>query len=97
MGRPLRYDPPGSIHHITSRGVDRCDIVRDDADRAAFAPLLAQIVAQRHWILHSWVLMTNHLHLVVETPVSNLSDGMRDLLSAWASRFNKLHRRVGHL
>ncbi len=41
--------------------------------------------------------MTNHLHLIVETPVPNLSDGMRDLLSSFAQRFNTVHRRVGHL
>jgi hypothetical protein len=41
--------------------------------------------------------MTNHLHLVVETPVPNLSDGMRDLLGPFAQRFNAVHRRVGHL
>jgi hypothetical protein len=41
--------------------------------------------------------MTNHLHLVVETPVPNLSDGMRDLLGRFAQRFNAVHGRVGHM
>ena len=97
MARPLRYDPPGSIHHITSRGVERRDIVVDDRDRRTFVELLARVVLERQWILHSWVLMTNHLHLVVETPISNLSEGMRDLLGDFASWFNRVHRRVGHL
>jgi hypothetical protein len=43
------------------------------------------------------VLMTNHLHLLVTTPVPNLSEGMHDLLGEYASRFNSVHRRVGHL
>lgn len=41
--------------------------------------------------------MTNHLHLIVETPIPNLSEGMRDLLGPFAQRFNAVHRRVGHL
>jgi len=59
--------------------------------------LLARVVLERQWILHSWVLMTNHLHLVVETPISNLSEGMRDLRGDFASWFNRVHWRVGHL
>jgi putative transposase len=97
LARPLRYDPPGSIHHITSKGVERREIVVDDRDRRTFVELLARVVLERQWILHSWVMMTNHLHLVVETPISNLSEGMHDLLGDFASWFNRVHRRVGHL
>jgi putative transposase len=97
MARPLRYNPPGSIHHVTSRGNERRDIVRSDRDRRKFVEKLAEVVLEREWILHSWVLMTNHLHLVVETPIPNLSAGMHDLLGDFASWFNRVHRRVGHL
>ncbi|MCA1733000.1 MAG: hypothetical protein LC732_05290, partial [Acidobacteria bacterium] len=69
-------------------------MVRDDADRIAFVDRLASVVAERGWLLVSWVLMTNHLHLIVETPVPNLSDGMRDLLTPFAQRFNAVHRRA---
>jgi REP element-mobilizing transposase RayT len=97
VSRPLRYNVPGGLYHVTARGNERCDIVRDDRDRFAFVALLAKIVLERQWILHAWVLMTNHLHLVLETPLANLSEGMHDLLSPFASRFNDVHRRVGHL
>lgn len=73
------------------------DIVRDDGDRHAFVELLARTVLARGWLLHAWVLMTNHLHLLLETPVANLSEGMHDLLGDFASWFNDVHDRVGHL
>lgn len=53
MARPLRYNPPGSIHHVTSRGNERRDIVRSDRDRRKFVEKLAEVVLEREWILHS--------------------------------------------
>jgi putative transposase len=43
------------------------------------------------------VLMTNHYHLLVETPETNLSRGVRTLNGEYAQNFNRRHRRVGHL
>ncbi|MEO6487230.1 MAG: transposase [Thermoanaerobaculia bacterium] len=97
MSRPLRYTDPGGIYHVTSRGNEKQDIVRDDEDRLAFVELLARVALERQWIVHAWVLMTNHLHLVVTTPLANLSEGMHDILGTHASRFNVVHGRVGHL
>ena len=97
MSRPLRYTDPGGIYHVTSRGNEKQDIVRDDEDRLAFVELLARVALERQWIVHAWVLMTNHLHLVVTTPLANLSEGMHDILGTHASRFNVVHSRVGHL
>ncbi|HEU4521959.1 MAG TPA: transposase, partial [Thermoanaerobaculia bacterium] len=66
-------------------------------DRAAFVRILADVVIEKSWILHAWVLMTNHIHLVVSTPLSNLSDGMRELLRAYSARFNEVHGLTGNL
>lgn len=97
MSRPLRVEFEGAIHHVTSRGNERRDIVRSGADRSVFVRLLAQVVHEYGWILHAWVLMTNHYHLVIETPRPNLSRGMHDLNGEFAEYFNGVHRRVGHL
>ena len=51
MARPLRYNPPGSIHHVTRRGNERRDIVRSDRDRRKFVVKLAEVVLEREWIL----------------------------------------------
>jgi REP element-mobilizing transposase RayT len=49
------------------------------------------------FILHGYVLMTNHYHLIIETPDGNLSQGMRQLNGVYTQLFNKRHNRVGHI
>ncbi len=49
------------------------------------------------WRLHAYCLMTNHFHLLVETPETNLSSGMQRLKSGYAAYFNERHLLVGHL
>ncbi|HUF17986.1 MAG TPA: transposase [Thermoanaerobaculia bacterium] len=97
MARPLRLDYPGAVWHITSRGNERKNIFRSDADRRLFLEFLADAVRRYGWLVYSYVLMSNHYHFVVETPVPNLSRGMQWLNGKYAQRFNKRHKRVGHL
>jgi putative transposase len=80
-----------------NRGNDKRNIVRDDADRRYFVQLLADAVLDFEWVLHSWALMTNHFHFVIETPNMGLSNGMKSFSEAYVEYFNKRHERVGHL
>ena len=97
MARPLRLEFPGALYHITSRGNRREAIYDDNADRANFLELLVDIIERCNWRCHAYCLMTNHYHLVVETPEANLSKGMRQLNGVYAQRFNRRHNRVGHV
>lgn len=97
MSRPLRVEREGAIWHITSRGVERRDIYLDRDDRSYFLEFLADTVVDARWRLHSYVLMANHYHLLIETPERTLSRGMKSLNERWAERFNWRHNRVGHL
>ncbi len=97
MSRPLRLEFPGAVWHVTSRGNERRDIFRDDEDRRLFLRLLARTVGRRKWRLHAFVLMTNHHHLLLETPEPTLSKGMHELNGIYAQMFNRRHGRVGHL
>ena len=97
MARPLRLEYPGALYHVTSRGNARGAIVRDDRDRQAFLALLGAVVERYHWICHAYCLMGNHYHLLIETPEANLSAGMRQVNGLYTQRFNRRHRRVGHL
>lgn len=97
MARSVRIEYPGAVYHITSRGNERRDIFRDDDDREAFLDLLRKTVVRFRWKLLSYVLMSNHFHLVVETPEPNLSRGMHWLNGSYAGRFNRVHGRWGHL
>ncbi|MBF0218150.1 MAG: transposase [Gammaproteobacteria bacterium] len=77
MTRPLRIEYSGALYHITSRGERREDIFEDDDDRLMFLRVLAEVVERYNWLCHAYCLMSNHYHLVVETPDANLSKGMR--------------------
>ena len=48
-------------------------------------------------VLHAYVLMGNHFHMIVETPRANLSEFMRHFNITYTVEFNRRHRRVGHL
>ena len=97
MARRLRHALPDGVFHVTTRGVDRCAIYRDDADRLSFLRLLADCVNRFHWTVHAFCLMTTHYHLIVQTTVPQLWRGMQRLNGVHALRFNKRHRRTGHL
>ena len=97
MARPLRIEYEGALHHVTSRGNARQDIFLDDKDRADFLASLSHIVDRFDWICHAYCLMNNHYHLLIETPRANLSQGMQLLNSMLSQRFNRRHKRVGHV
>ena len=97
VSRPLRIEYPGAVYHITSRGNARQNIYTDDDDREKFLSIFALVVERFHWICHSYCLMDNHYHLLLETPVPNLSAGMRQLNGIYTQAFNRHHRRGGHL
>ncbi|NIR29557.1 MAG: addiction module toxin RelE [Gammaproteobacteria bacterium] len=97
MARPLRIQFPGALYHLTARGNRRESIFLDDKDRHAFLRLLGESRERLGWGCYAYCLMTNHFHLVVETPEANLARGMRQLNGVYTQRFNQRHGRVGHL
>jgi len=97
MARPLRLKFPGALYHVTARGNARDAIFLDDEDRRSFVAVLGSVIDRFGWICHAYCLMDNHYHLMVETPSANLSKGARQLNGVYTQRFNRRHRRVGHL
>jgi putative transposase len=97
MSRPLRLQFPGALYHITSRGDGRESIYLDDRDRMAFLATLAQVCERYSWVCHSYCLMTNHYHLMIETLAPSLARGMRQLNGVYTQDFNRAHQRVGHV
>ncbi|HBN26691.1 MAG TPA: hypothetical protein DD405_04395, partial [Desulfobacteraceae bacterium] len=73
MARPLRIEYPGAYYHVMNRGNRQEDIFKNDYDREKFLDYLA-ILSERFSIkIHTYSLMTNHYHLLIETPEANLS------------------------
>ena len=97
MARPLRIEFPGALYHITARGNAGQDIFLDARDSQRFLDLLGEVATRLRWRCAAYCLMTNHYHLVVETPAPNLSHGMRQLNGRYTQAFNFRHRRDGHL
>jgi len=97
MARPLRIELSGGLYHVTSRGDRREDIYFTDADRQAWLALLEKVCARYNWVCHAYCLMSNHYHLVIETPEGNLAQGMRQLNGVYTQIVNRAHGRVGHV
>jgi REP element-mobilizing transposase RayT len=93
----VRIEYEGARYHVMSRGDRREDIVTDDGDRQEFLRALGEACQKTGWQVHAYCLMTNHFHLVVETPQPNLALGMKWLLGTYTQRFNRRHRSWGHV
>ena len=87
--RQLRPDFAGALHHVYNRGIDGRDIFRDDRDRSFFLKWLGSVAEKFGWSVHVFTLMSNHFHLMIETPEGNLSKGMQQLLTNYAQMFNR--------
>ena len=97
MARPLRLEFPGALYHITSRGDRREDIYECKEDWLRFLDVFGQVCDGYNWVCYAYCLMTNHYHILIETPDSNLSKGMRQLNGVYTQGFNRHHNRVGHV
>jgi REP element-mobilizing transposase RayT len=82
---------------VIARGVDRRRIFVDDEDYETYVGLLAAVVKRQGWHLLAYCLMPNHVHLLIETPTTNLGNGIQWLHGRYASAFNRRHGRKGHL
>ncbi|MBT9175698.1 MAG: Chromosomal replication initiator protein DnaA [candidate division WS2 bacterium] len=97
MGRPLRIEYPGALYHITSRGNEKKKIFLDDGDCVRFLKILEDYHDRYGILIHSYVLMDNHYHLILETPRGNLLKVMHGLNGGYTGYFNRKYGRVGHL
>ncbi|GBE39185.1 transposase IS200 like protein [bacterium BMS3Bbin08] len=97
MARPLRIQYPGAVYHITCRGNAKTDIYKDDKDRNSFLEILSESQNIHSIIIYSYVLMSNHYHLLIETPKGNLSEYMRHFNMRYTSHYNRRHKKGGHL
>lgn len=97
MGRPLRIQYPGALYHITSRGNEKKKIYLDDTDRIKFLEILREYHVRYGILIHSYVLMDNHYHLILETPKGNLLKVMHGINGGYTGYFNRKYKRAGHL
>jgi|TARA_R110002050_G_scaffold55818_1_gene125548 REP-associated tyrosine transposase len=97
MARPLRLEFAGALYHVTARGNRREMIYEDQGDRFVFLEKLSTVCLEANWLCHAYCLMSNHYHLLLETPEANLGRGMRQLNGCYSQYFNRKHGRCGHV
>jgi REP element-mobilizing transposase RayT len=97
MPRRLRIQYPGAIYHVMARGNARQDIVRDDHDRDRLQQELGRAALRCAWRVYAFVILSNHLHVVLKTPQPNLARGMQAFLSTYANAWARRHRFCGHV
>src|SRR5262245_10915860 len=97
MGRGHRLQVPGGIYHVVTRGIRRQPIYLDHIDRERFLGLLAEASDRCNWRIQGYCLMTNHYHLIVQTPEPNISAGMHYVNNLHAKLFNRRYGHTGHL
>jgi len=85
------------VYHITARGDGEKDIFETDDDCKHFLHRLGQVCESHGWLIHAWVLMGNHSHLLLETPEPNLVLGMKALREPFSMAWNRQCTRRGHV
>lgn len=98
MPRNPRLDVPGLPVHIVQRGNDRQACFLEDSDYSFYLYVLREACRERQCQLHAYVLMTNHVHLLI-TPLEKrvISLLMMDLGRRYVRYFNDMHERTGTL
>jgi len=97
MPRTARVQFEGAVYHIINRGNNRESIFIDEEDHLLYLQLLKRYCEEFNVLLYAYVLMPNHLHLLLETPSGNIADFMRSLNTCYTMRFNRRNSRVGHV
>jgi REP element-mobilizing transposase RayT len=98
MPRQARIDAPGAFQHIIFRGIERKVVIFLSAhDCNEFLDRLSNILTDTQTPCYGWVLMRNHVHLLLRTGQVPMATVMGRLLTRYALYFNRKHRRHGHL
>jgi REP element-mobilizing transposase RayT len=97
MSRPPRIQFPGAFHHVTARGNRKARIFLDDLDYLTWHGLVARAADRFGFVCHAYCQMPNHFHLLLETPVANLSESMHFLNCVYSQQFNVRHGLTGHV
>ena len=97
MARQLRVEYPGAIYHVTVRANGKEGLFKTDGDRKYLLMRMGEAAERYHARIYLFCLMSNHFHLVVETPRGNLSGFMHGILTGYGVYFNWVHNRHGHV
>ena len=97
MARKPRVEFDGAFYHVIVRGNQRQRTFHDDRDRIAYLERIEDYRQRFGFRLYAYVLMSNHVHLLLETKSVALSKVMQGIQASYTQSYNRRHRKVGHL
>jgi REP element-mobilizing transposase RayT len=97
MARKPRVEFEGALYHVIVRGNHRRDIFGDESDRVNYLERIEHYRERYEAVVYAYILMSNHVHLLIETGVVGLSKIMQGIQFTYTQRYNRRHRKVGHL
>ena len=97
MPRTARIKTESNIYHVMMRGINRQDIFEDEEDRYRFMTVLGRCKELSEFKLHAFVLMSNHIHLLIEPVGEPLEVIFKRICTSYAVWFNRKYMRAGHL
>ncbi len=97
MARALRIEYEDAVYHVTARGNERRKIFFTKLDHEKFLDYIKAAKKKYGIFVHSYVLMSNHYHLIIETPNANLSKAMQYINGSYTTYVNIKRKRSGHL
>ena len=97
MPRPIRIEYENACYHVMNRGRARNNIFYKDDHYETFLKTIEESCERFCAIVHSYCLMPNHYHILLQTPNANLSRMMGHINSVYTKRFNKMQKTDGPL
>lgn len=97
MGRPSRIQYPGACYHIILQGNNRQDVFLTNQDRRWFLNVLKAYKERFELNVYAYCLLSNSVHLLIETKQANLSRAMQGLGTVYTKYFNRQHETSGHV
>ena len=97
MARKNRVWYPGASYHIMSRGNRRGDIFRDEEDYSSYLKFVADAKKRYFFEVYDYCLMTNHVHLQIETTNTEIWHIMKFINWIYTMYFNEKYNLIGHL
>ncbi len=97
MARKLRIEFDGAFYHVIVRGNQRQKVFKDRDNFSKYIEILSSYKRRYHYYLYCYVLMSNLVHLLIETREIPLSKILQGVNQSYTIYFNRRYKTVGHL
>lgn len=97
MARKPRIEYEGALYHVITRGNQKQKIFKESHDYRKFLDIISAYKQRYHFRIYAYVLMTNHVHLLIETQEVPLSKILQGINQSYTMYYNHKYKTVGHL